>query len=419
MPGAIALVDCASFYVSCERVFAPSLRGVPVVVLSNNDGCVIARSEEAKALGIAMGAPYFQIREKLEREGVRVFSSNYALYGDMSRRVMAVLRSFSPHVEVYSIDEAFLELPRASEEELRSEALRIRERVGRWTGIPVRVGVGPTKTLAKLASERAKAVPEQVLALMRPEHIEAVLEETPVEEVWGIGRRHAARLEALGVRTARQLRDLPDRWVRRHLSVTGLRTVWELRGISCLPLELAAPPRRTLVRSRSFGRAVTDLMELREAVTMHASRAAEKLRALGLAAGALVVFVSTGAYGQGPHYSGSQLVGLPLPSNDMRMLARAAWDGLRRVYRADCAYRKAGVLLLDLVPAGGVQGDLFAALDERSRSLMRAVDALNRRWGGETIRLASAGFARPWEMRQQRRSPRYTTSWAELPVVRA
>jgi len=240
-------------------------------VLSNNDGCVIARSEEAKALGIAMGAPYFQLREKLEREGVRVFSSNYALYGDMSRRVMAVLRSFSPHVEVYSIDEAFLELPRASEEELRSEALRIRERVGRWTGIPVRVGVGPTKTLAKLASERAKAVPEQVLALMRPEHIEAVLEETPVEEVWGIGRRHAARLEALGVRTARQLRDLPDRWVRRHLSVTGLRTVWELRGISCLPLELAAPPRRTLVRSRSFGRAVTDLMELREAVTMHAA----------------------------------------------------------------------------------------------------------------------------------------------------
>lgn len=337
----------------------------------------------------------------------------------MSRRVMAVLRSFSPHVEVYSIDEAFLELPRASEEELRSEALRIRERVGRWTGIPVRVGVGPTKTLAKLASERAKAVPEQVLALMRPEHIEAVLEEMPVGEVWGIGRRYAARLEALGVRTARQLRDLPDRWVRRHLSVTGLRTVWELRGISCLPLELAAPPRRTLVRSRSFGRAVTDLMELREAVTMHASRAAEKLRALGLAAGALVVFVSTGAYGRGPHYSGSQLVGFPLPSNDMRMLARAAWEGLRRVYRAGCAYRKAGVLLLDLVPAGGVQRDLFAALDERSRSLMRAVDALNRRWGGETIRLASAGFTRPWEMRQQRRSPRYTTSWAELPVVRA
>ena len=309
------LVDCSNFYVSCERLFRPDLASVPVAVLSNNDGCVVARSEEVKAMGVTMGAPFFKVRKRLEAEGVAVFSSNYGLYADLSRRVMDALRTFSPDVEVYSIDEAFLSLsvPRAADREhqrLTMLAEVIRARVWTWTGIPVRVSIAETKTLAKVGSEYAKVLSKRGHAPcvslwgMTDAERDMILRTTAVGDVWGIGRAYGRRLPGLGVRTAADLRDLDDAWVRQHLRVTGLRTVHELRGLSCIPLEKAPPARKSMVRSRSFSRPVTELGEMQEAVATHAARACEKLRAEGLAARAVQVFFHTGhAEAKGPHRS--------------------------------------------------------------------------------------------------------------------
>lgn len=419
MQQVVALVDCANFYCSCERVFAPALQAVPVAVLSNNDGCIIARSEEVKALGIPMGAPYFKHREQLERARVRLFSSNYTLYADMSRRVMEVLGTFVPDVEVYSIDEAFLGLEPSSRGALMALGRSIRARVGRWTGIPVRIGLGRTKTLAKVALEAAKKTPDQVFSLVDAPEIDRVLEALPVGEVWGIGRSYRRLLASRGVHTARALRDLPDAWVRRHMHVVGLRTVWELRGTPCLPLDLLPPTRKGITRSRSFGKQVTTLVELQQGIASYMSRAAEKLRQYGLDATTVQVFITTKNYGQGPHYTGATGGRLEAATHHTPTLIKAALKCLGRIYRPGFGYRKAGVILSNLVPHVPEQGHLFLTRNPDDENLMAVLDAVNSRYGAGTLFVARCGVRRCWAMQRQHTSPCYTTRWSDLPLVKA
>jgi DNA polymerase V len=415
----IALIDCENFYVSCERVFDPSLQGVPVVVLSNNDGCIIARSNDVKALGVQNGGPYFKWRRLLARHGTRVLSSNYALYGDMSRRVMQVLRQMAPEVEEYSVDEAFMHL--AGGRDAEEQAREARRLLRRWTGLPTRVGIGETKTLAKIASGFAKKHPEYdgVFDLTRRRDVDDLLSLVHGAEVWGIGPARAKLLLSRGIETARQLRDAPDAWVRQRLTIVGLRTVYELRGISCLPLEDVQPVKKGIMTSRSFGEPVTALGPIKEAVAAYATRAAEKLRRQGSVCRTLTVFVTTKSFGRGPHYSNSYAVTFPESTAYTPSLIRYAHRGLERIYRAGYRYRKAGVILTGIQPEEAVQRDLFARRDHaRDQALMAAVDAVNDRWGRNAVFFAASGVRRPWAMHQGQRSPRYTTRWDELPVVR-
>ena len=421
---AVALVDCNNFYVSCERVFDPSLAGRPVVVLSNNDGCVIARSQEAKRLGIRMGTPLFTCRGLIRRHGVRVFSSNYALYGDMSARVMETLRQFSPRVDVYSIDEAFLACGGGPGQPPGHWAGLVRTRVLRCTGIPVSIGIAATRTLAKIATRLAKAgtVPEGVCDLAGCGDIDRVLQAVGVEHVWGIGRKYAALLRRSGIATARDLKYADDGWVRRCMTVQGLRTVMELRGIDCPGREDAGAEAVSVLCSRSFGTPVDDPARLREALVEYASRAGEKLRARGLLAAALQVFITTGGHGPGPHDSGAATATLPFPSDYTPDFIRAALGCLERLYCRGVRYRKAGVLLTGLQEARSCQPDLFndPERDRRRAGLMRALDAINARWGRATACFALPGrVPRTWRMRRRYMSSRYTTCWAELPQVRA
>ena len=449
-----ALVDCSAFYCSCERVFDPSLEGVPVAVLSNNDGCIIARSQEVKDLGIPMGAPFFKHRDELAAAGVRVFSSNYTLYGDMSRRVMAVLETFTPDVEVYSVDEAFLTVPTPEGDPaevcaaMEARARDIRQRVLRWTGIPVRVSWAETKTLAKAASEWAKerlrAGGEPCVCLWGHPGRDAWLERMDVGDVWGVGRRWGQSLRDLGGSTAAKLARMPDRLLRQRFNVVLLRTAMELRGISCLPLEQAPVTRQTLVKSRSFGEPVTGLGAISQAVATHAARAAEKLRAEGLVAGRISAFVTTKGFGSGPHRSGGCDEALVEASADTTALVGAARRCLGRAYvGADTRgrpyrYRKAGVMLAEIRLEGTEQRGLFpvgeertAADRQRQRALMEALDAANRKFGKRAVVVAAQGCpstlrrtrdgspeAPGWEMRRERMSPRYTTRWEEIAVVR-
>ena len=421
----LALVDCNSFYASCEQVFRPDLLGRPVVVLSNNDGCVVARSKEAKALGVRMGEPWFQARQRLDgARQVIALSSNYGLYGDMSRRVMSLLARFAPRQEVYSIDECFLDLTGLPEDP-SALGRRVRDTVRRWTGLPVCVGIGPTKTLAKLANHLAKQSAEWDgvcdLGACTEADLDRRLADVPTDEVWGIGARLAARLEAMAIRTALDLKQADTRLLRRRFSVVLERTALELRGIPCLSLEDLAPDKQQIQSSRSFGTPVTSIQELAEAVTSYVSRAAEKLRAQRSEAGAVYVMIRTNGFrNDQPQYSNSLVLGLSESSADTRLLARAALHGLRRLYRPGYRYAKAGIMLLALTPADRHQGSLFTDADrsDRSQRLMAAMDRINRHYGRETVMLAGAGLQRRWAMRQAHRSPRYTTRWDELPIAR-
>ena len=421
-PAVYLMVDCNNFYVSCERVFDATLAGRPVVVLSNNDGCVIARSNEAKALEIAIGDPVFKRKDFFARHGVRILSSNYALYGDMSARVMQVLARFSPDVERYSIDEAFLRCPPRPPDELRTLAKTIRRTVLRWTGIPVCVGAARTKTLAKIANRLAKKTPGSggIWWLDDPADIEARLAQLAVDDVWGIGRRYASFLRARGIDTALQLARQPRDWVRRHLTIGGLHTVMELGGEPCIPFEENPPPARSLLCSRSFGERVADLGSLEEALSTHVQRAAEKLRKKGLRAGAVQAFLETSRFRSEEYFAHSGCQALAAPTAYTPELHAAALRILRAIYRPGHAYQRIGVLLLDLVPEGARQLT-FWDLDveqPRHRALMQALDKVNATYGRGTLVLAAAGLgAKPWHMRQERRSNRYTTRWAELPVA--
>ncbi|GMV83717.1 MAG: SOS mutagenesis and repair protein UmuC [Planctomycetota bacterium] len=413
----VALVDCNNFYASCERVFNPALEGVPVVVLSNNDGCIVARSNEVKALGVKMGIPYFQAKGVLDRAGAKVFSSNYALYGDLSRRVMQVLGRFTPEVEVYSIDEAFLELAGIGGD-LTEYGWTIRQTVKRWTGIPVSVGIAATKTLAKIAAEVAKSRKLWVYAM--PLHgREEILSGIRVEDVWGIGPAWAERLKRRGADTALKLARLDLAWVRPSMGVVGERTVRELRGESCLELEDAPPKRKEICTSRSFSAPTGCKADVREALATYAARAAVKLRGQGSAAGVLTAFLHTDQFKAGPQHYGSRSVRLDPPSNDTSVLTRQAARLLDALWRPGHRYRKCGVILADLCAQGCVQQTLFSADDPRSRRLMVALDGINAEWGPGALRYAAEGFAKDWHMKSETRSPRYTTHWGELPCVRA
>jgi DNA polymerase V len=417
-----ALVDCNNFYASCERVFCPRLDALPVIVLSNNDGCIIARSPEAKALGLAMGDPYHLHRETLTRNSVEVFSSNYALYGDMSRRVMETLAAEAPEVEIYSIDEAFLNLAGLESRGLTDYARRVQATVRRHTGIPVSIGIGPTKTLAKIGNHLAKTQPDTGgVCDLTAADVDQALATVEVKEVWGVGRQWAAWLEGQGIDTALDLKRADPKAIRRKMTVVGERLVYELNGRSCLPLELVAPRRKGLTVSRSFGRPLTRLEPIKEALLQFVGRAGEKLRRQRLMTSHLMVFVMTNRFStMRPFYGQSATMRLPYPSDYTPDLIRAAVQLLDRIYRPGFHYQTCGVMLMDLSPAAYHRRDLFDTRDHvRQARLMRALDCLNADYGARTVHIGSFGGNRPaWAMRQAFRSPRYTTNWKELPVVR-
>ena len=424
---AYALSDGNSFYCSCERVFDARLARVPVIVLSNNDGCAVARTSEAKALGIRMGEPYFKIRALCRAQGVRVYSSNYALYGDMSARVNAVYRGFSPRIEVYSIDESFLDLSDVRDRDRVPLARDMRETVRAWTGIPTCVGIGATKTLAKLANHVAKTVPELggVCDLTDPVQYDHWMARIAPDEIWGVGPANARKLEALGCVSAADVRDLDTRAVRKAMTVVGERLVQELRGVPCLNLEELAPTRKGCAVTRSFSDRVEDRATMEQAVAAHATRLGEKLRREGLGTDHVTVFFHTSEHDRDrPQRSVSTVVTLPEATNDTLVLLKAATHGVRKVWRDGYRYAKAGVVTTDLVPLAASQRALpgFGQLDrEHGVALMAALDACNRRFGRGAVVPATAGLAekRDWSTKFEMRSPRYTTRLDELPVVAA
>ena len=389
----VALVDCNNFYASCERLFQPSLRGVPIVVLSNNDGCVIARSNEAKALGIGMGDPWHLVKHRHAGSGIVVRSSNYTLYGDLSARVMRVLSDFTPELEVYSIDEAFLGFG-GFEGRLEAHARQLRATVLQWTGIPVSVGIAPTKTLAKVANRTAKADPASggICALLTHEAQEAALGRLELTDLWGVAGRLAERLRAIGIATPLQLRDADPQVVRLSTSVVVERMVHELRGLPCLDLERHSPDRKSIMATRSFGRPVALRREMEEAVASHTARAAEKMRRQGLATASLIVFAHTNRHRPDqPQYGGIWPVQLTVATADTGRLTRAAMFGLDCIWRDGFLYKKAGVVFPTLIKAGAVQGSLFLHPDDpRSTALMASIDALNRRYGRGTVATGTA-----------------------------
>lgn len=420
-----ALVDCNNFYASCEKLFDPKLANRPVVVLSNNDGCVVARSAEVKALGIPMGVPWFKIQKEAKQYGIVAFSSNYALYADMSNRVVEVLGQFTPNLEVYSIDESFLDLT-GFNHDLVEYGQAIRQRIQRWLGLAVCVGIAPTKTLAKLASHCAKkgligtdGVCD--FSSMNESQLSQFFAGIDVGEVWGVGRKIHARLADLGITTVRQLRDADPDMIRAKFSVVLERTVRELRGVSCLELEEVAPDKQQIMCSRSFGQYVEDCDQLEEIVASYVSRAAEKLRHQDSLAGALMVFIRTNPFNpRAAQYHRSLSIPLPEATANTRILINWALRVLRRIYRPDFAYQKAGVMLSELRPRTMAQPSLFADPDDdRGRQLMDTIDVINRRWGRGTLRSAAEGMKKPWQMKRQRLSAAYTTDWKGLPLVHA
>lgn len=414
-----ALSDGNSFYCSCERVFDPSLIGQPVVVLSNNDGCVVARTPEAKALGVPMGAPWFEIRDGYLKAGGKVRSSNYALYGDMSRRVNAVYEQFADEVEVYSIDESFLDLTRAPDPV--AHARRMRDTVLRWTGIPTCVGLGPTRVLAKAANHLAKKRPEfeGVCDLTDPARRTALLATLDVADIWGIGRALTARLAAHGVNTAADVAALPPKSARQILTVTGERIALELSGIHCSDLELAPPARKGIIVSRSFGRPVQTLMEMEQALRTHATRAGEKLRRHNRAAPQLQVFYFTSRHRDGPQRSVSGTETFSVATNDSLVLSAAAGRLARKLWADGYLYSKAGLMLDGLIDPADAPLDLWSMPDPRRDDLMRAMDAVNQRFGRNALAPAGVTYQRAWGLKQDMRSPRWTTRLDETPTVQA
>lgn len=413
----LGLVDCNNFYVSCERVFDPKLRNRPVVVLSNNDGCAVARSNEAKALGVEMGAPWHLHREAWKKQGIVIRSSNYALYGDMSHRVMSILRRLAPGIEVYSIDEAFIDLAgMGGREEAVGRDLRVT--IHQWTGIPVSIGIAPTKTLAKMANRAAKkdAGSGGVCALTTEEAQRRVLSRLDVEDIWGVASRLGRRLRALGIATAGDMRDASPDILRKEGGVVVERIGRELRGERCLQLEDETRPSKSIMASRSFGRPVTQLCELEEAVASFVSRAAEKLRRQHLVAGTVSTYILTNPFRPTERqYSASALVRLCVGSSSTPKLIHAAFQALREIYRPGHRYTKAGILLDALEAAGREQAHLWASGDSASeRNLMGAMDRINREWGWGTLRMAACGMRQGWAMRADHMSPRYTTRWEDL-----
>ena len=415
MPNLIALIDCDNFYASCERVFDPSLKNKPVVVLSNNDGCIVARSQEVKDLGIKMGSPYFKEKALLARHNAAVFSSNYELYGDMSERVMATLRTLYSDVETYSIDEAFVKIPDVSNiEELCSQTV---SKVKKWTGIPVKVGVSITKTLAKVAAETVKQrkLKDRYFVIKDIAHKDDILSRFAVGDVWGIGRATSAKLAKIAVKSALDLTRLDDSDIKRQFGIVLLRTAWELRGNPCLDMELDPEPQKNLCYSRSFSHTITKFEELKESIIAYASSAAEKLRARRLIASSLTVFINTSYFDStAPTYANSTTVSLPYEANSTKLIVNSAVDALSKIYRKGYNYKKSGIILNDLTSEELQQPSLFDYKNPKDDKISAVMDLINKKYGKGSIRLAGSGFESDWKMSRNHLSKRYTSDWNEL-----
>ena len=415
-----ALVDCNNFYASCERVFSPKLNNRPVIVLSNNDGCVIARSNEAKALGIKMGEPAFKIKESLRKNNVAVFSSNFALYGDMSQRVMNTLGTVAPEMEIYSIDEAFLDLSELTHTNLQEYGRKIRDTVMRQTGIPISIGIASTKTLSKVANHIAKRKKKDVgVFILNDENTEDTLSHFPIENIWGIGRRYAAFLKSHNIHTALEFRNANEKWIKRHLTVTGARMIRELKGLSCLPLESVRPDKKAICTSRSFGIMVEDIAQLRESVAMYATRCAEKLRKQTSCAGIISVFINTNRFKpELPQYNNCQVIKLSVPTDSTAEIIKQSIRGLEAIYKTGYKYKKAGVIVTGIVPENQVQQALFDVMDrKKDRRMTKVMDKINGAMGRDVVRYAVQGFDRKWRLRQEQLSPCYTTRWSNILTV--
>ena len=405
-----ALIDCNAFYVSCERVFNPKLNNKPVVALSNNDGCIIARSKEAKALGIKMGVPLFKVKDIVEKENVIVFSSNYTLYADMSRRVMNIISEFAPSIEVYSIDEAFIELTNMNVD-YESYVRQMRRVILQYTGIPVSIGVASTKTLTKVANHIAKDDEslEGVCSLVKHENLDQVLEDTNVADVWGVGRQLSKKLIANGIFNAKLLKNCEDAWVRKMMSVNGLKTVSELREISCLDLEETSATRKSCCTTRSFGKPLVNLDDIEQAVTTFARRATERIRGENLTASTVSVFLRTNPFDRNRYYSNSSTTTLSYPTYDTMQIVKTALQLTKIIFRENYKYKKAGVLLSGFYEKGTETKDLFSEARYRSPKLMSAVDQINERYGSDTIQIATECQIGKWKQKRKNCTQSYTT----------
>ena len=414
-----ALIDCNAFYVSCERVFNPKLNNRPVVALSNNDGCIISRSKEAKALGIKMGVPLFKVKDIVEKEKVVVFSSNYTLYADMSRRVMNIISSSSPYTEIYSIDEAFVELS-SLPVDYESYAHQLRQTILQHTGIPVSIGIASTKTLAKVANHKAKKDDSLngVCSLVNYNNIDQILELTQVGDVWGVGRRLSKKLINHGIHNAKLLKNCSDSWIRKMMSVNGLKTITELRGISCIPLEEYSMTRKSCCTTRSFGKLLTNLEDIEQAVTTFARRAAERIRSESLAASCVSVFVRTNPFDKkSAYYSNGASRTLSHPTHDSITIIETALLLTKRIFKNNYQYKKAGVLLSGLCDDSEIQETLFEKNYNQNSDLMSAIDAINYRYGRDTLQMASECKVGNWKQKRENCTRNYTTQIDRLLLV--
>jgi DNA polymerase V len=416
------LVDCNNFYASCERVFQPKWESKPVVILSNNDGCVIARSNEAKALNIPMGAPAFKYKQQFKQQGVKVFSSNYPLYGDMSNRVMTILEKYTPNLEIYSIDEAFLQFKGFDLFNLEQEGQRMRKQVRKWTGIPVSVGIAPTKALAKIANKIAKKFVNRtqgVYAIDTEKKRIKALQWTKIDDVWGVGRKHKIRLEAIGVCNALQFTQLPDAWVRKHMSVLGLRLKKDLSGVSSIQLEEIIPMKKGIATTRSFEGTITQFSDLEERISTFATSCAEKMRKQRSSCNALLVFVRSDPHKKGGFpYQNSCVLPLPYATNSSILLSKHAVTGLQKIFKKGVHYKKAGVMIMGLIPTEKRQLSIFQNNNNKHLTLMQSVDRIHKRFGPHRIKLANQDLNRTWKMKQEHLSQRFTTELNEIITVK-
>ena len=415
----LALVDCNSFYVSCERLFNPRIRRKPVVVLSNNDGCIISRSNEAKALGIKMGEPYFKAKDIIVRNKVEVFSSNYSLYGDLSRRVMRTLKRFNSEIEVYSIDEAFLDLSNFPDQDVEKIGKEIRETVLQWTGIPTSIGIAKTKTLSKVANHIAKKKQSGVTNLIGIDNLDPILEKVEINDIWGVGKQLTKFYQKNGIYNAKQLKNKSNTWIKKSSNVLGSRTAMELRGIPCINLETTQTKRKSCVVSRSFGKRIEKFQELKEAVANYCLNASEKIRSESLVAKAITVFVRTSPFQRNfGYYSNAKTIDFPIATNNSIEIVKTAVSILETIFKNGYQYQKAGVMLTGLRNDDGRKNLFSSEKDEKINSLMRSIDNTNYRYGRSTLSLASAGVQKKWNMRRQYSSKIDTADFYCLPTIR-
>ncbi len=415
----IALIDCNSFYVSCERLFNPKIRKKPVVVLSNNDGCIISRSTEAKALGIKMGEPYFKAKDIIIKNKVNVFSSNYSLYGDLSRRVMRTLKRFNSAIEVYSIDEAFLDLSNFSDDEVEKVGREIRETVLKWTGIPTSIGIAKTKTLSKVANHIAKKKKSGVTSLIGIENIDPILEKVEINDVWGVGRQLTKFYHKNGIYNAKQLKNKSNTWIKKNSNVLGSRTAMELRGVPCIDLETTQTKRKSCVVSRSFGQRIEKYQELKEAVANYCLNASEKIRSESLIAKSITVFVRTSPFqSRFGYYSNSKTIDFAISTNNSIEIVKTALVALDSIFKNGYRYQKAGVMLTGLSNEDGSKNLFSSEKDEKIKGLMKSIDNTNYRYGRSTLSLASAGVQKRWNMRREHSSKIDTADFYLLPTIR-